>query len=95
MSTHERPDQTTAITVCATVGGAPFWQMMLHVGPGDTINISADEALATLKTQRDELLTVTQGFRRKLATYVSVYPGDKELRKLLDDCDAAIAKATT
>ena len=41
-----------------------------------------------------DLLTVTQAFRQKLATYVSVYPGDKELRHLLDECDSAIAKAT-
>lgn len=41
-----------------------------------------------------ELLDVVKGFRRKLETYVSVYPGDKELRRLLSNCDAAIAKAT-
>ena len=41
-----------------------------------------------------ELLDVVKGFRRKLETYISVYPGDKELRRLLSNCDAAIAKAT-
>ena len=41
-----------------------------------------------------ELLDVVNGFRRKLETYVKVYPGDKQLRRLLSNCDAAIAKAT-
>ena len=41
-----------------------------------------------------ELLDVVNGFRRKLETYVNVYPGDKQLRRLLSNCDAAIAKAT-
>ena len=41
-----------------------------------------------------ELLDVVKGFRRKLETYISVYPGDKQLRRLLSNCDAAIAKAT-
>lgn len=41
-----------------------------------------------------DLLAVTRGFSTKLTTYVSVYPGDKELRRLLHDCDAAIARAT-
>lgn len=54
----------------------------------------AAELISGLVAQRDELLAVTQGFRMKLATYVSVYAGDKELRRLLDTCDAAIAKAT-
>ena len=40
-----------------------------------------------------QLLNVVRGFRRKLATYTSVYEGDKELRRLLKECDAAIAKA--
>lgn len=40
------------------------------------------------------LLATVQGFRGKLATYVNVYPGDKELRHLLQQCDAAVAKAT-
>lgn len=41
-----------------------------------------------------ELLDVVKGFRRKLETYISVFPGDKQLRRLLSNCDAAIAKAT-
>lgn len=41
-----------------------------------------------------ELLRVVQDFRDKLTTYASVYPGDKQLRRQLADCDAAIAKAT-
>lgn len=45
------------------------------------------------KAERDDLLAVVRGFRQKLATYVSVYPGDKQLRRLLDECDAAIIKA--
>ena len=52
------------------------------------------DANARLISAAPELLSVAQGFRRKLATYVSVYPGDKELRRLLGYCDAAIAKAT-
>ena len=40
-----------------------------------------------------ELLDVVKGFRRKLETYANAYPRDKELRKLLRNCDAAIAKA--
>lgn len=45
------------------------------------------------KAERDDLLAVVRGFRQKLAIYVSVYPGDKQLRRLLDECDAAIIKA--
>ena len=59
-----------------------------------TIGPEEREATARLLTAAPDLLDVTQGFRRKLATYVSVYPGDKELRRLLGECDAAIAKAT-
>ena len=46
-----------------------------------------------MKEQRDELLTIVKGFHRKLETYRNVYSGDKELRRLLDECEAAIAKA--
>lgn len=49
---------------------------------------------ARLIAAAPELLDVVKGFRRKLETYVSVYPSDKELRRLLSNCDAAIAKAT-
>ncbi len=49
---------------------------------------------ARLIAAAPELLDVVKGFRRKLETYVNVYPGDKELRRLLSNCDAAIAKAT-
>ena len=52
------------------------------------------KANAHLIAAAPELLDVVKGFRRKLETYVSVYPGDKELRMLLSNCDAAIAKAT-
>lgn len=50
------------------------------------------QTISDLVAQRDELQAVARGFRQKLATYVSVYPGDKQLRRLLDECDAAIAK---
>ena len=49
---------------------------------------------ARLIAAAPELLDVVKGFRRKLETYVNVYPGDKKLRRLLSNCDAAIAKAT-
>ena len=42
----------------------------------------------------EDMLKALQEGHQKLATYVSVYPGDKQLRKLLKDWDAAIAKAT-
>lgn len=51
-------------------------------------------ANARLIAVAPDLLDVVKGFRRKIETYVSVYPGDKELRRLLSNCDAAIAKAT-
>lgn len=40
------------------------------------------------------LFDVVKRGRQKLATYVKVYPGDKELRSLLKAWDAAVAKAT-
>lgn len=52
-----------------------------------------NDELGKVSEQRDDLLAVARGFVHKLATYVSVYPGDKQLRRLLDECDAAIAKA--
>lgn len=54
-----------------------------------------NEANARLIAASPDLLKVAQSFRQKLSTYVSVYPGDKELRRLLEECDAAIAKAVT
>lgn len=51
------------------------------------------EFLSGLLYQRDELLSLVKGFHRKLETYRNVYTGDKELRRLLDECEAAIAKA--
>ncbi len=41
-----------------------------------------------------DLLKAVLGFRQKLVTYCNVYPGDKELQKLLKECDDAMAKAT-
>lgn len=52
-----------------------------------------NEALMNLFAAAPQLYSVVDGFRWKLHTYVSVYPGDKELRRLLDECDAALAKA--
>jgi hypothetical protein len=46
-----------------------------------------------VEKQRDELLALVNGFYRKLETYRNVYSGDKELRRLLSECEAAIAKA--
>lgn len=43
--------------------------------------------------RRDELLALVKGFHRKLETYRNVYSGDKELRRLLGECEEAIAKA--
>jgi hypothetical protein len=40
-----------------------------------------------------DLLEAIQGFRRQLKTYASVYLWDKDVHRLLDECDAAIAKA--
>lgn len=51
-------------------------------GPHDAELIAAAPVLAN----------TVRGFRQKLATYVSVYPGDKELRELLSMCDAALAQ---
>jgi len=50
------------------------------------------EEVAELNQQRVELLALVKGFHRKLETYRNVYSGDKELRRLLDECEAAIAK---
>lgn len=71
-------------------------QEIAAVGPTEADNGYGpqQEANARLIAAAPELLDVVKGFRRKLETYVSVYPGDKELRRLLSNCDAAIAKAT-
>ncbi len=50
-------------------------------------------ALRFVLDTRAELLGVVRDFRQKLATYTSVYSGDKELRRQLEACDTAIAKA--
>ena len=64
---------------------------MRGVGRGATRE--EQDANCTLISAAPELLDVVTRFRQKLATYVHVYPGDSELRRLLKDCDAAIAKA--
>jgi hypothetical protein len=51
-----------------------------------------DEAMRFAADTIMVLLGVVEDFRQKLATYVSVYPGDKELKRQLHDCDTAIAK---
>jgi len=48
---------------------------------------------ARLIAAAPDLLEACKAGRQKLVTYVSVYSGDKELRKLLDMWDAAIARA--
>lgn len=53
------------------------------------------DANARLIAAAPDLLSLAQGFRAKLAMYVSVYPGDKQLRKLLTNCDSAISKAAS
>jgi hypothetical protein len=51
------------------------------------------KANAYLISAAPDLHSVVSRFQQKLATYVSVYPGDKELRELLVDCETALAKA--
>lgn len=40
-----------------------------------------------------ELSELVRRGRQKLATYVGIYPGDKELQSLLRDWDSALARA--
>lgn len=56
-----------------------------------TLGVALD-AQKLAEQQRDELLALVNGFHRKLETYRNVYSGDKELRRLLSECEAAIAK---
>ena len=51
------------------------------------------EADAHILAAALDLLELARKARQKLATYVSVYPGDKELIGLLTAWDEAIAKA--
>lgn len=51
------------------------------------------DRIDSLTKQRDELLSLVKGFHRKLETYRNVYSGDKELHRLLAECEEAIAKA--
>ena len=57
------------------------------------ILIQASQDEANLIAAAPEMFAVVQGFRQKLVTYTTVYPVDKQLRKLLEHCDKAIAKA--
>lgn len=49
-----------------------------------------ERRLKAAQAREAELVEVVAGFERKMQTYVSVYPGDKELRKILRDCRAAL-----
>jgi hypothetical protein len=51
------------------------------------------KANARLIAAAPQLYEACKAGRQKLVTYCHVYQGDKELRKLLDMWDAAIAKA--
>lgn len=74
----------TGFAVCAELG---------HDGKVTDAGRSEAAARAKVAAAAPDLLAVVQGFRQKLVTYVHVYKGDKELRRLLDECDAAISKA--
>lgn len=52
-----------------------------------------DSDVAALIAIAPEMFVALKCGRPKLATYVNVYPGDKELRALLEQWDALIAKA--
>jgi hypothetical protein len=77
----------------------PIGVVNSSVGIGETEGgkahrfVSMTEADARLIAAAPDLHACVVGFRRKLETYLHVYTGDKELRRLLADCDAAIAKA--
>ena len=59
---------------------------------GDQLILRLTEERAEAMAQRDELLALVNGFHRKLETYRNVYSGDKELRRLLSECETALAK---
>jgi len=55
---------------------------------------AAEAEIARLKALplKDEVERVLVRARKKMHTYVSVYPGDKELRQLLADWDALLSR---
>ena len=67
---------------------------MNHVERNGLVALIERQAIRNkeLEQQRDKLLALVKGFHRKLETYRNVYSGDKELRRLLTECEAAIAK---
>lgn len=101
MSTKHTPGPWTVsagdlpFTVGPENGFAPFGGCGCCGSPW--MNADDDEtrlADARLIVAAPDLLACVQGFRQKLVTYTTVYPGDKALRRLLAGCDEAIAKAT-
>ena len=102
MSAHTpgpwRIDYATRGWEICTIHGTPpdeNGQTWCYIQPSTYYYGDADEdaANARLIAAAPDLISVTKDFRRKLETYASIYPGDKELSRLLGDCDAAIAKA--
>lgn len=84
-----RDPQTDSFNVSNDDGVSVLWGCGCCGSPN--LNNPADESLILAAPA---MLAGLQRGRRKLATYVSVFPGDKELRGLLVEWDAAIAKAT-
>lgn len=82
-------DHRRTVACTAACAGIPTEKL---AGIGSAIGERASELIARAD-QRDELLSLVKGFHRKLETYRNVYSGDKELRRLLDECEASIAKA--
>ena len=73
--------------------GAAFEEAWLSsISEGERKVLLEDAKAALNAVGALELATVVMDFRQKLATYASVYKGDKELRRLLSDCDAALSK---
>lgn len=64
-----------------------------EIRPDGDQKLGDEAADLRLAAAAPELLAVVKGFRSKLATYVNVYPGDKQLCRLLRECNAVIAKA--
>lgn len=47
-----------------------------------------------VQEQNRDLLNLVKGFHRKLAIYKGIFKDDKELSRLLAECESAIARAT-